>query len=82
MIDEDNITSILNRVSEYYGVSLMDKILDMCETEDISEQELGDILSESKEFKEMLLIDCVKHKSIQDDEFQKREERMNDLDIW
>ena len=75
-------TEILNKIDDMCGESLLDKMIDFCETYDINPQFLGDILEEDSKFKEMLHNDCVCHNSIEDDALTRKTEIMQDLDVW
>jgi hypothetical protein len=52
--------------------------MDYCETYDQDPQEIGDILQESEDFKNLLYKDCVKNHIIKDSELNIDK----DLDIW
>ena len=72
------IVELVNKISEMEGNNLLEKILDYCETYDEDPQEIGDILQESEEFKDLLYLDCVKHNIIKDTSISIKD----DLDIW
>ena len=72
------IVELVNKISEMEGNNLLEKILDYCETYDEDPQEIGDILQESEEFKDLLYLDCVKHNIIKDTSISIKDE----LDIW
>ena len=75
-------TEILNLISNYYGNSILEKMLDFCETNDIEEQFLGDILSEDKEFKELLHNDCFMSNAVKDNILHLKDNRTECLNIW
>jgi len=75
-------TEILNIISQYHGTSLMEKMMDFCETEDIEPQYLGDLVAEDKAFRDLLYNDCVLSNSVKDHLMNKREKEMQELDIW
>jgi len=75
-------TEILNEIGKYYGNSLLERMVDFCETEDVDPQFLGDILSEDKSLKDLLHNDCAISGSIIDIDIQHRNETMEDLEIW
>ena len=72
------IVQLVNKISEMEGNNLLEKILDYCETYDEDPQEIGDILQESEEFKDLLYLDCVKHNIIKDTSISIKDE----LDVW
>jgi hypothetical protein len=72
------IVELVNKISEMEGINLLEKILDYCETYDEDPQEIGDILQESEEFKDLLYLDCVKHNIIKDTSISIKDE----LDVW
>jgi DNA-binding ferritin-like protein (Dps family) len=63
-LDNLSVTEILNEIGNHYGDSLLEKIMDFTESNDIDPKELGDILEEDEAFKEMLLLDCIKNNQI------------------
>ena len=75
-------TEILNLVDDMCGDSIMSKLLDFCETNNIDPQELGDILEEDIKFKKLLYDDCVHYNSVIDNEMTNKESNMQDLEVW
>ena len=76
MNNEDAI-KLINKIFEMNGSSLLEKILDYCETYDEDPQEIGEILEEIKEFKDILYRDCVKKHIIKNEEIT-----FNNLEEW
>ena len=78
---DNEIITLINKISNMNGNSLLEKIVDYCETYDIDEKEIGDILNDSEEFKDILYNNCVKHNIIKDktlkDSFKK-----SDIQEW
>ena len=62
----NNIIQIVNKISEMNRNNLLDKIMDYCETYDKDPQEIGDLLQENEDFKNLLYRDCVKNNIIKD----------------
>lgn len=78
----NDVVDILNRISDMSGESLAEKILDYCETYDIDPQELGDVLEESEDFRNMLYRDCVKHNIIKDEDLEVFMEKSETITPW
>ena len=78
----NNIVELINDISQMYGDSLSEKILDYCETNNMDPKEIGDILEESKDFKELLYRDCVKNNLIKDESLDTLLNKTEDIDIW
>jgi hypothetical protein len=57
---------LINKISLMHGDSLLEKILDYCETFDKDPKEIGDFLQESEAFKDILYKDCIKNNIIKD----------------
>ena len=76
-IDPD-VLSLINKITEMTGNSLLEKILDYCETYNVDIQEVGDKIAKFEEFKNLLYKDCVKHHIINDPKFQFGE----DIEEW
>jgi len=74
----NGIIEIINKISNMNGNNLLDKIMDYCETYDINEQALGDLLQENEDFKNILYRDCVKHNIIKDSKIEVNK----NLEIW
>ncbi len=77
-----DITKLLNEIGKIKDLSLMDKITTYCEQNDLSTQEIGDILSESEQFKRNFWIDCVNNNTIKDDFLKEKIQETFDLDEW
>jgi hypothetical protein len=77
----NEIITLINKISNMNGNSLLEKIVDHCETYDVDEKELGDILNESEEFKDILYNNCVKHNIIKD-KILKDSFRKSDIEEW
>jgi hypothetical protein len=60
------------------GNSLLEKIVDYCETFNQDPKEIGDILQDCEEFKDILYKDCVKNNIIKDSNLVIKDE----IDIW
>lgn len=78
----DDIVLLINEIYKIQEDSLMDKILSYCEMNDLSVQEIGDILSESKQFKNNFWIDCVNNNTIKDDLLKQKQKSTFDIDDW
>jgi len=78
----NNIIELINDINEMHGESLSEKILDYCETYDKDPQEIGDLLEDSQDFKDLLYRDCVKNNIIKDEDLEKFLDKTEDLDIW
>ncbi len=76
------VVQLLNEIYEIDEHSIMDKILSYCEKYDYDVQEIGDILSESEQFKELLWIDCVKNNTISDKLLKEKQQSTEELDEW
>jgi len=74
----NELITLVNKISQMAGDNLVDKIMDYCETYDQDPQEIGDILQESEDFKNLLYKDCVKNHIIKDLELIINK----DLDVW
>lgn len=74
----NDVIVLLNDIYEMSGDSIMDKIIDYCETHDKDPQEVGDLLAESEDFKKIMLKDCIKNNIIQ----SVIEKNTEDIDIW
>jgi hypothetical protein len=74
----NDIVSLINKISEMTGETILEKMLDYCESYDKEPQELGDLLQENEDFKKLLYRDCVKHNIIKDSTVQIPE----DLEKW
>jgi len=73
---------IVNKISEYDGDTLIDKMLDYCETEDINIKELGDMLEDFEDFKRLLYKECVNVNLIKNPLLKKELHNTEDLEIW
>ena len=65
-----------------YGNTLSEKILDYCETFDKDPRHIGEILSESENFKFMFHIDCTRYNIIKDDLLKQRLNSTITIDEW
>jgi hypothetical protein len=74
----NELITLINKISTMNGNNLLEKIVDYCETYDQDPQEIGDILESSDEFKKLLYKDCVKSNIIRDLDL----EINDDLDVW
>jgi len=79
---EKEVNELLNEIAKMCGNSLLEKMLDYCETKEVDPKWLGDLLSEEKTFKEMLYIDMVKHNQMRDPLFKKKLLGHFELDEW
>lgn len=77
-----NLIDIINEIHKIDGDSLLDKALEYCHKNNIDIQELGDILSESEEFKQVLLGDCIKYKIIRSEEIDIEISKTEDICAW
>ena len=75
-------TEILNMIGEMYGNSILTKMLDFCETYDIDEQYLGDILEEDKNFKDMFHDELASHNQVKDEAINLRQDKLEGLSVW
>jgi len=78
----NNIVELINDISQMYGDNLAEKILDYCETYDKDPKEIGDLLEESKDFKELLYRDCVKNNIIKDDDLEVFLDKTENISVW
>ena len=78
----NDVIDILNNISSMDGDSIVEKILDYCETHDKDPQELGDILNDSDDFKQMLYRDCVKHNIIKDEDMIEFMNKSEEITPW
>jgi len=79
---QNNIIELINDISNMYGDSLSEKILDYCETNNKDPKEIGDLLEESKDFKKLLYHDCVKNNIIKDEDLETFLNKTEDISIW
>lgn len=77
-----NIEVLLNEINKINENNLMDKIISYCDKYDYQIQEVGDILSESEQFKRRLWLDCVNNNTIKDDFLKMKQNETLDLDEW
>jgi hypothetical protein len=75
---DNEIITLINKISMMNGNSLLEKIVDYCETYNQDPKEIGDILQESEEFKNILYKDCVKNNIIRDSNITIE----NDIETW
>ncbi len=78
----NELIGTLNKIFEMSGNSLVEKILDYCETYDVDPQEMGDLLEESKDFRELLYKDCVENNIIVDEVLDKRLNVTQTIEVW
>jgi hypothetical protein len=74
----NNPIELINFIYKMEGNTLLEKIMDYCETYDQDPQEVGEFLEEIKEFKNLLLKDCVKNNIIRDSTVKLKD----DIDVW
>ena len=79
---DNEFLKILNEISLMSGDTLLEKILDYCETYDKDPQEIGDILEENKEFKKLLYDNCVENNIIRNPEYKKIIQRTEEIEEW
>ena len=79
---KDELITILDQVYLMPEDNLMDKILSYCEQNDFCIQEIGDVLSESEQFKTKLWIDCVDNNTIRDELLKEKQNSTDKLDVW
>lgn len=79
---DKDIVDLLNEINKIPEPDLLGKILSYCEQNDLDVQEVGEILSESEQFKRQLWIDAVKHNQIQDEGLQRKLNSTQELDTW
>ena len=77
-----DIINLIDIIYTMHGNSLAEKILDYCETYDKDPKEIGDLLEESEDFKELLYRDCLKHNIINDDDMEKDIDRTEEIEVW
>ena len=75
-------SEILNEIGNYHGCSLLERMMDFCETNDVEPQYLGDILADDDKLKLMLHNDCVMSNSIKDYDIQHRNDVMEEMNEW
>ena len=78
----NNIVEIINDIWKMSGDSISQKILDYCETNDIDERELGELLEESEDFKKQLYKDCIKNNTIKDEDFKSKQSKTEEIVPW
>lgn len=79
---DNDIVEVINTIWEMEGASIAEKILDYCETYDVDERELGELLTSSPDFKKLLYKDCLKHNLIKDDDFKEHQKRTEKIEAW
>ena len=79
---DKDIVDLLNEINKIPESDLLGKILSYCEQNDLDVQEVGEILSESEQFKRHLWMDAVKHNQIQDEGLQRKLNSTQELDTW
>ncbi len=82
MLDNREISDILNEIQSLPGDTLLEKVLSYAEENDIPEEELGLFLADSDQFKRVLWINCVKNHQIKDEELNDKLNQTVDLDCW
>ena len=82
MKTNNDFLKILNIISSMEGNSLVEKILDYCETHDEDPQEIGDYLEDNKEFKKILYNDCINNNIIRNQEYKMILNRTEKLEEW
>ena len=78
----ENITELLNEINKMPEKTLLEKMVSYCEENDIPEQELGDRLSGSDQFKRTLWINCVESFQIKDELLSEKWAKMENLEEW
>ena len=73
---------LLNNIYLVQEDNLMDKILTYCEQNEMNIQEIGDILSDSEQFKNTLWIDCVNNNTIKDPFLKDKQNSLHHIDEW
>ncbi len=81
-MESNDFLKLFNDISKMEGNSLLEKILDYCETFNKDVQEIGDILEENKEFKQLLYDDCVNNNIINDPKYKKILNRTENIEEW
>lgn len=79
---DSDIVKLINKIYKMHGDSISEKIIDYCETYDEDVQEIGDMLSESEDFKQMMYRDCVKYNIIRDKHLVEKQNTTEEIDIW
>ncbi len=81
-IEGEDFLNLFNNIGKMHGNSLLEKILDYCDTYDEDVQEIGDILESNKNFKEILYDDCVNSNIIRDPKYKKIINRVEKIEEW
>ena len=79
---ENTISQLLDEIDKLPGDSLLEKILSYCEENDIDPKEIGDMLSDSEQFKRILWIDAVGNNQIKDELLKNKLKETKDLEAW
>jgi len=79
---DNNFLELFNKISSMSGESLVEKILDYCETYNKDPQEIGDFLEGNKEFKKILYDDCITNNIIKNPEYKQFIERTEEIEEW
>jgi len=82
IIRDKTPAQILDEVNAFFGDSLSQKMVNYCEYHNIDPQELGDFLSEDKQFKKIIYFDAVKHNEIKDEYLKEQLNSTTDLEEW
>ena len=77
---KNQITEILNEISQYEG-TLLERILEYVSENELNPQEVGDILSEDENFKDIFYFDLVSNNEIIDKELKETITK-RDVDVW
>ena len=77
-----DIVTMMNDISKIQEDSLLEKIATYCEQNNYDEQEVGDVLAESEQFKRKLYVDLVHKNVIKDAGFTKKDNLCADIDEW
>lgn len=79
---DNDFLKVFNDISKMSGASLVEKILDYCETYDKDPQEVGDFLEDNKEFKKLLYDDCVNNNIIKNSKYKELLNRTEHIEEW
>jgi len=78
----NDLVLLINDIYKIDNENILDKIIEYCDVNDLDIQEVGDILSESEDFKNILYKDCVKSNVIRDEVLSNKMKRTQKIFKW
>ena len=78
----NDLVLLINDIYKIDNENILDKIIEYCDVNDLDIQEVGDILSESEDFKNILYKDCVKSNVIKDEVLSNKMKRTQKIFKW